>query len=410
MKVRRYDIDWLRVIAMLAIFVLHCTRFFDKEDWHVKASLAAQSDIWDIVRSGVIWVWVMPIFFLISGFASQYALKHRTGGQYLVDRARRLLVPLYTVGMLIIIPPQEYFERFTHGLTTLTFWEWLPSYYRSLPGDILRSPSYGVVGDPSALVPFTWQGHLWFLQMLFLVSLVTLPLLLLLNRPGGLRLIDRLAVWSLRPGGIFLFVIPLAVEQMALNWLPRTADRTWADFLWYALFFVYGYMFAADERFTQSIKRVLWPCVALWAVLYLVVGGFITVVLSFNTDPGRGFSGLYAAWQIIWPLTTWSGVVAMLAIGARYLSFTNRVLAYANEAVLPFYILHQTVILIVGWYVLPLGLPAFVSFLIIAAVSFPLILVIYEVFVKRIRFMRFLFGMTPLPPEPPAEATRPRLA
>ena len=80
MKVRRYDIDWLRVIAMLAIFVLHCTRFFDKEDWHVKASLATQSDIWDIVRGGVIWVWVMPIFFLIAGFASRYALKRTVLG------------------------------------------------------------------------------------------------------------------------------------------------------------------------------------------------------------------------------------------------------------------------------------------------------------------------------------------
>jgi peptidoglycan/LPS O-acetylase OafA/YrhL len=32
---RRHDIDWLRVFALLAAFVFHCTRFFDTEGWHL---------------------------------------------------------------------------------------------------------------------------------------------------------------------------------------------------------------------------------------------------------------------------------------------------------------------------------------------------------------------------------------
>jgi glucan biosynthesis protein C len=100
-------------------------------------------------------------------------------------------------------------------------------------------------------------------------------------------------------------------------------------------------------------------------------------------------------WQITWSLISWSSVIFMLNLGAKYLSFTNKLLAYSNEAVLPFYLFHQTIILIVGWFVLPWDINSVAKFLIIAVVSFPLILILYEVFVRHIGFMRFLFGMTP---------------
>jgi hypothetical protein len=73
----------------------------------------------------------------------------------------------------------------------------------------------------------------------------------------------------------------------------------------------------------------------------------------------------------------------------------HRFLTYSNEAVLPFFLFHQTIIQIVGWFVLPLDMGNLAKFLIIAVVSFPLILILYEVLVRHIGFMRFLFGMSP---------------
>ena len=126
MKERRYDIDWLRVIAMLGVFVLHSTRFFCTEDWQLKVPVAQQSDILGILRDFLLGVWLMPLFFLVAGFAARYSLKHRTVGQYLLERVKRILVPLYTVGIFILVVPQNYFDDFTHGRTTATFWQWLP--------------------------------------------------------------------------------------------------------------------------------------------------------------------------------------------------------------------------------------------------------------------------------------------
>ncbi len=393
MKERRYDIDWLRVIAMLVVFLFHCSRFFCTEDWHLKVAAARQSDILITVRDVLVGVWFMELFFLVAGFAAWYSLRHRTGGQYLLERVKRLLVPLYTVGLLILVVPQAYFEGITHGYITGTFWRWLPTYYLTLPGNLLGSWRPHL--DPASILPYPFSGHLWFIQTLFVISLVTLPVLLFLRSERGVRFIDRLAGWVARPGGVLLFVIPLAVVQIALRWPPNVTGRGWADFLWYALFYVFGYIIAADARFTDGIKRHGWLCLALWLAVFLVMGGVLQFVFDYDPSPNQGFSLLYVVLVVGWSVISWCAVAFMLSLGAKYLTFGNRLLTYSNEAVLPFYLFHQTIILIVGWFVLPWNLGNLASFLVIAVISFPVILILYEVLVRRIGFMRFLFGMAP---------------
>jgi len=281
----------------------------------------------------------------------------------------------------------------TNGYITGTFWQWLPSYYLTMPGN-LRS-SWRPDLDPASLVPYLFAGHLWFIQTLFAISLVVLPLLLLFRSEQGRRFIDRLAGWVARPGGIFLFLIPLVVAQIALRWLPKVTDRSWADFVWYALFYVIGYVFAADARFTEGAKRYAWLCLGLWFALYLIGGGTLEYVFHYRPETSPGFSLLYVIRQIIWSTITWCAGAFMLGLGAKYLNFSNRFLSYSNEAVLPFYLLHQTIIQSVGWFVLSLNLGNWASFFIIAGISFSLILILYEGLVRRIGFMRFLFGIAP---------------
>ena len=311
-----------------------------------------------------------------------------------MERVKRLLIPLYTVGLFILIPPQVYFEAVTNGGYTGTFWEMLLLYYsRILDGFFDIFPH--VINDPASLVPYGFPGHLWFLQYLFLISLVTLPLLLYLKSEGGQRWIDRLAGWCDRRGGIFLFVIPLALILICFRSL-FSGGRTWADFLWYATFFVIGYIMVADKRFTESIKRYGWVCLALWLVGFFGVLALIVLVLGYDPMPGiEPFSLIYVFYQIGYSIASWSAVVFMLSLGAKYLNFNNKVLAYANEAVLPFYLLHQTVILCVGWFVIPLSMGILPKFLIIAVVSFALIMALYEVLIRHLNIVRFFFGMRP---------------
>ncbi len=385
MKERRYDIDWLRILAILAIWLFHCARFFDTEGWHVKN--AEQSFIVDVLRAGLIWMWVMELFFLLSGVGSWYALKSRTGGQYLLERVKRLLIPLYTVGLFILIPPQFYFELVTNEGYIGTFREMIRRYFGKFGW-------FRFSHTPFTLLPFPWAGHLWFLQYLFLISLVTLPLLLYLRSERGQPRIEILGGWCDRRGGIFLFVIPLAVVLICLRWLFR-GERTWADFFYYAVFFVIGYIMPADKRFTESMKRHGWVCLALWFVGFSGIGLFV-LVLGYNPYlDSKSFSLIFVLAQIVISITSWSAVVFMLSLGAKYLNFRNKILAYANEAVLPFYIFHQTIILCVGWFVVRWNIGILPKFLIISVFSFPLIMVLYELFVRHFNIVRFFFGMRP---------------
>jgi glucan biosynthesis protein C len=386
MKERRYDIDWLRVIAMLSVFLFHCTRFFDTEGWHLKN--AEQSDLLFVAMRGLIWPWAMELFFLLSGVGSWYALKSRSPGTYLWERVKRLLIPLYTVGLLILLPAQFYFEQLTNSAHRGNFWQILPSYFAGF-----KLPS--ITSWPDSLFPFPFSGHLWFLQYLFLISLISLPLLIYLRSERGQSWVTRLAGWCEDRWGIYLFVIPLALTLIALRGIFE-AQRSWADLLWYMIFFVIGYIIPADKRFTEAIKRQGWVCLVLWPVSFFGGIGLLVLVLGYDPFPGREtFSWMYVLYQMVWSISSWSAVVFMLSIGARYMNSSHKVLTYSNEAVLPFYLLHQTIILVAWFYVIRWDLTILFKLLIIIALSFPLILALYELFVRRFNVIRFFFGMRP---------------
>ena len=385
MKERRYDIDWLRIIAMLAVFLFHCTRFFDPEGWHLKNT--EQSDIIFISMRGLIWTWTMELFFLLSGVGTWYSLMSRRAGAYIWERIKRLLIPLYTVGLFVLLPIQFYFELFTNSGYRGNIWQFIPRYF----GD---STLPRITPWPDNLLPIPFAGHLWFLQYLFLISILTLPILLYLKSEPGKIHIAKIAAWINKPGGIFLFIIPLALLLIIFRVIFESRF-TWADLVWYAMFFIIGYMMAADSRLIDSVKKHGWICLVLWLVGFGAMGLLIQM-FNYNPYPGaESFSLVFVIFQIAWTITSWSAVVFMLSIGAKYLNTNHKFLDYGNEAVLPFYLFHQTIILCVGWYVINWEMSITLKLLIVIAIAFTLIMILYEILVRRFNIVRFLFGMRP---------------
>ncbi len=164
MQERRYDIDWLRVPAMMMVFFFHCARFFGGGGWHLKNP--GEESLIATLSIGMLDLWIMPLFFLFSGAGSWYALRSSTGGQYFLERVKRILIPLHGVGACILLLPQTYCEAVTNGGYTGTFWEGLPLYIVSA---FTTVPNFN---DPFFFNVFL--DHLWFLQYLFLISLLVL--------------------------------------------------------------------------------------------------------------------------------------------------------------------------------------------------------------------------------------------
>jgi glucan biosynthesis protein C len=378
MKERRYDIDWLRVLAILVIFIFHNARFFDSYPWHLKN---AEQKLGVLIFVGFVDTWIMPLFFFLSGVGSWYSLEHRSSGRYLLERVLRLLVPLYTVGIFILLPPQLYWDRLTNGRFTGSFWQFYPEFFKSFDFDVFA--------------PFVlpWSGHLWFLFFLFTVSLLSLPIMIFLKSESGRRSLSRLAGWCNMRGGIFLFVPPLFLLRAGLQGLFR-GDHTLADMFCYMLFFLLGYILPADERFTESLKRHAWICLPLGLACFAAEGGLI-FGLGYQAFTDQGFSQfrLYLLLQLAMSVQSLCWIVFFVGTGAKYLHFQNSLLAYCNEAVLPFYILHQTLILFVGSYVVKWNMGIAPKYLIISVTSFVLIMAAYELLIRPFNPVRFLFGM-----------------
>ncbi len=374
---RRHDVDWLRVLGMMVVFLFHCNRFFDTDGWHVKSPKTSQASM---VVTVVAVQWMMPLFFILSGIGIYHALARQRWRQYLLSRVKRLLVPLLFGIFVIIAPWQVYLERVTHDGYSGSFWRWYWHDY--------FSGWFGFGGN------FAWMGvHLWYLEFLFVFSIITLPLFLYLRLPSGSRIAASLTRFLSRPWMIFLLALPIGVAEFVAELPP--IDGTvfgnegfggWSA-LPYLTLLIIGYVLANDEGLAKAMER--------HRVHALLVGIFSFVVgcLAFKVSEPWPSLSRELLMSPIRGVICWSHLVAICGFAGRYLRFSNGFLKYANEAVLPFYILHQTVILTIGFYVIRLDASLWVEYLIIAFSAFAFTVTVYELLVKRFNALRFLFGM-----------------
>ena len=383
--VRLYYLDWLRVLAILMVFLFHAVHPFDFGTWQIKN--AQQSEIITIVLT-LLSLWGMPFFFLVAGAASWLALQRRTARQYASERSSRLLVP-FAVGSLLFSPIQYYLEwmnRTQLGLVSVSFLEFLRQEIPPFNPLLLRFPGFSP----------RWFGvagfHLWFVGFLFAFALISLPLFLWPKGPAGRRLVSRLAGLCEYRGGILLFILPLLVIQLSLRpFFPQEHD--WADFIFRMSFFVLGYLLFADERITGAVRRDWWLLLALGTAIVLgllAMYGVGLPVMTWGVDPS------YPQFYLILSLTTpvaFCYTLTMLFVGMRFLDFTNRWLRYGQEAALPFFVLHQPAIVVIAFLVVQWNMGLLPKLVVVVVSSFVVALGLYELLIRRIRPLRVLFGM-----------------
>lgn len=373
-SVRRYDIDWLRLMAVFVLFLFHTARIFDPWENNYVHHDPPSYLLFDVFIQAV-WPWHMSLFFLLAGASTFYALQRRSGGQYVQERFKRLFIP-FVFGVLVIIPPLSYLGLRSHSDYAKSFFEWFPQFFNLKMDDV----------DGYFLGGHTW-GQLWFIFHLFVYSLILLPLLLYLNRESGQRLIDWLAKAFARPGGLFVFPVLLIL----MSELP--GDIAGGDPFIYIPFFVCGYILMSDPRFEETIDRHRTLALILGPVVFaaIMVMGWAGVWPSLPVW-AQELADLYVIGFVPWFV-----ILAMLAYGRRFLNFTNGFLKYFAEGAYPLYILHQTVIVIIGYYVVQWGVDVLVKFAVIVAGSLAASVLVYDVAVRRTNVTRFLFGMRPQP-------------
>ena len=366
---RRYDIDSIRVIIFGLLIFYHIGMFFVPWDFHIKNSTTYE---WLQYPMFFLNQWRLPLLFVVSGMGTYFSISKRSGGSFAQERFVRLFIPL-AIGMLFIVPPQVYFERLATGAFTGSFFDFYPSM---------------------AFIGFYPEGniswhHLWFLPYLLLFSLVLIPVFRYLVKNPQAWIIRKVKGLATHKFGLFVLAIPLILWYVFLRLrFPSTLGLVgdWFNIVNYGTLFFYGFLL-------MTLKNTLWENVTKNRRLYLIAG-VITFSLIMLLWLGVGYFPYRAELSNIFrAVNAWSWILAIIGYAATYLNKPSRTLSYANEAVYPFYILHQTVIIALGFYLKNVEMCSVAKFSIMLIGTFGITWLIYEFGIRRFRWIRPLFGM-----------------
>jgi hypothetical protein len=372
---RRYEFDWLRVLAILVVFLYHSTRFFNLGDWHVKnIDTYVWVELWNVFATR----WIMPLFFIISGASLFYAMRKSAGWRkFYVDKFLRLMIPLI-IGSVTHAALQIYLERTSHGQFSGSFFSFLPEYFKGI---------YFAIDMPGN---FAFHGmHLWYLLFLFLYSLLCYRLFVWLNGSGR-ELLNRVTSLFAIPGMMYLgFPLPLLIMKALIPKAVLDAGSGGWGFLYYIWFLIAGYIIVSSDRLQQQIVN------QRWISLLLGVGLSSAYLFQLFSPSRLAFPAGIGDWiyTLLSFISAWSWLFVILGFGMKYLAFDRPFLKSANEGVMPFYILHQTVLLCIGYFVMAWAIPDTAKWVIVFVGSFIVIITVYMIFIRKFEVLRFLFGM-----------------
>lgn len=372
---RRYEFDWLRIGAILIVFLYHSTRFFNLGDWHIKnINTYVWVEIWNVFATR----WMMPLFFIISGVGLFYAIgKSGDLKRFYVDKFQRLMIPVL-IASVTHSALHVYLERLTHGQFSGSLFSFFPEYFNGV---------YLGIGMPGN---FAFHGmHLWYLFFLFLFGLICYRLFIWL-KAGGREILNRITTLFAVPGLIYLwFSIPLVLMKTALPAPVLSVGNGGWGFLYYIWFLIAGFMIVSSDRLQEVIKNQRWVSLVLGVVI-----SALYLYLLFGESPlvlkGRSGDWIY---DLLSFFSAWCWLFAILGFGMRFLVFDRPWLRHANEGVLPFFILHQTVLLVMGYFIMGWEIHDALKWAIVFASSFIVIMALYIPLIRNHDLLRFLFGM-----------------
>ncbi|MEY1638919.1 acyltransferase family protein [Tenuifilum osseticum] len=372
-KTRQFDIDWLRIILILSVFFYHIGMVFVPWAWHIKNQETLN---WLIQPMHFLHLWRMPLLFLISGVATYYAIGSRNSFDYIKERSLRLLLPL-VVGMFLLVPVQVYIERINSYNSLLDF-------YKDMFNGIYPQGN------------LSWH-HLWFIAYLFIISLVFSILINYFKSDKFLKLKSKSECFFNNFYRINLLIIPtLIIHPILLKYYPNQTNdiiNDWAWLVFYFTFFILGFAIISSNIVRNNISRERRKFLIQAIFLTVIVFSIIIIIKNGSSDNLYllRLINSYADILLIW-------ACSMVAIGysSQYLNLDTKFRKYATEAIYPFYLLHQPVIVIVAYLVISLNIGVALKSVLITIISLFSCVALYHLIIKRINVLRVIFGLKKL--------------
>lgn len=379
-KERRADLDWLRILAFGLLIYYHAAIAFIPGGipmiQNAEVSPALQ------VVSAFLHEFRLALLFLISGVGVSFALRHRDKAQFMRDRTARLLVPL-VFGILVIVPPMIFLEKQFIGAFRGSFAEFYPKFF-----------SQGVYPGGN----LSWH-HYWFVFYLYLYCMLGWPIFSHLKSVEGRQRLARSSQRLSRGAWMYIAIMPLAIVEIALRaWFHGFPDliHDWANFSHWFIIFAAGFLLASSRPLLNrteqlrglSLALATLATVTMFAQFWRPAVGYFTPLVNGQTDVGT-----YVWFCVLRVSNVWFWLLACLGYAGRYLQRPSRVLTYLNDAVYPLFCLHLTIIVALGYVIVPFDWSIWTKYLAITTGTIVISLGCYELVLRRIRWVRPLFGL-----------------
>jgi len=366
-KDRQYFIDWLRIGLIISVFFFHVGMIFRPEQWHVNSDVSFE------FLDPIMWwlhLWRMPLLFLVSGVGTYYAIGKRTSFQYLKERFTRLYIP-FTFGFFTLVPLMVYVER-------------IPKY-----NSFLEFIPHMFDGGPYPIGNISWH-HLWFILYLFIISLIITPLLNY-TKSGHYNIVRGKLIKALskKMRLNWLLTVIILSQLILRQYFPKSTHalyNDWAYFTYYLIFFISGFVLFTSPRIIKALTRdrklYLYQTLIFSVLLFLLPTIFNQP--STVQDYSRGIT------EMIISLSC-----GLTAIG-YFKKYFNKDHAYRkimNEAIYPFYLLHQPALIFVGYFVLKWNISYAIQAFLITVISLSSILITYWFIIRKFNVLRVCFGL-----------------
>lgn len=370
---RRHDIDALRALAFLFVILYHVGMYYVADwPWHLKSPYAAEWLQWPM---RLLNLWRMDLVFLISGVSLGILSRRQGSWALLRSRGLRLVLPL-AFGMAVIVPYQAYAQGMANGMVAPGFGAFLLRYLsmsQPWPKPAFDGADFGI----------TWN-HLWYLPYLFAYTAVIALTLPLWRSAAGQRLrraFNGLRGWQL----LLLPVLPIAAFNLLLAArFPATHNLvhdTWLHSVYFTVF-LYGYWMGVDDGIWRELERLRRASLAL---ALSVVAAYIALKVE----------GATPAWlpDVLRALYLWTMIATILGHGHRHLNRPWPWLRWASESVYPWYMLHQTLIIVAITLIAPLALGPVIEPVLLVALTIGGCWLLNDALIRRVNVLRPLFGL-----------------
>lgn len=369
---RRHYIDWVRVLAFLLLIFFHCAMPFVNYGWEIKnmeTSAGLTRLIWWMHQ------WRLPLLFFISGVGIHFSLMKRSVIKFTWERIVRLFIPLL-FAMFFTIPLQVYFEWLQEGKITMSYVEFYPSVWQLVP-------------YPKGSL--TWS-HMWFVVYLFVFCMLLIPVFALFKFSFFKNAKSRMADLFSSPVTLSFLFIPLMLYYFNLYIeYPEQGSLVddWFIFLFSITLLLFGYFLGGSDKFwdTCAKYRYYFLAIAIACILYLFPAYWWNLDLPKVKDKRLFIFGILNSIHI------WMIILTILGFAKTHLNFSNNFLKQVNQAVYPFYILHQTLIVSFGFYITQWNMPIYVKMILLILLTFLSLVLLYRYLIKPYKLFRILYGV-----------------